>query len=171
MHTIILSILANFILKPHMISYMYFFFFYNYLSKTCSLSTLLVDLVIFSSTNLFITLIDPYINIRPFEKIIIQDGNLKATDIPLNDVLIKLNGENISDIKLCTMNKTGQLHIIADKVKMPLGIIVNGQIKFKNLKYAGKDIYWLNKTLKHKMLVLEEIKYAFFLNNQLYFIK
>lgn len=110
--------------------------------------------------------------------LIIKDGNilyrnLVENKININDILKKLKKEGVRDLKkvdLGYLYKNDLIIIRNDLVNYPVSLIVDGKVMYDNLKLIKKDYNWLNyKILKH-CLTIENVSYAFFKNNLLYFI-
>ena len=53
----------------------------------------------------------------------------------------------------------------------PMPIIVDGQIQDKALHYIHKNKSWLEKVLKQKNLIIENVFYCFYKGSKLYIIK
>ena len=110
--------------------------------------------------------------------LIIKDGNilyrnLVENKININDILKKIKKEGVRDLKkvdLGYLYKNDLIIIRNDLVNYPVSLIVDGKVMYDNLKLIKKDYNWLNhKILKH-CLTIENVSYAFFKNNLLYFI-
>ncbi|MEG0021758.1 MAG: DUF421 domain-containing protein [Bacilli bacterium] len=97
--------------------------------------------------------------------------NLKYTGTTLEELIELLKYENIDEIEDCYINSKKELTVYKNKIKNPLNIIVEGNIIYKNLKLIDKDVVWLNNLIKRKHLTLENICYAFYINDNLFFIR
>ena len=106
---------------------------------------------------------------------IIENGNinfknLKRSNITILELIKQLDLINIQDIQSCIVNSKNELTIIKNKLASPISIIINGNINYINLKLIKKDIEWLNFILKKRKISLQNIAYAFYFNNNIYFI-
>ena len=99
----------------------------------------------------------------------IQEANLRHEMYTLNDLLEQLrikDTPNIADVEFAILETNGQLSIIPKSQKrplnpddlelttpyegLPLDIIIDGEINFKNLRKANLDENWLSKELAKK---------------------
>ena len=109
------------------------------------------------------------------EYIIIEDGVLKFNELVKNninikDVLKQLNKvgiNSIEEINKCTI-KNNQLQI--NQIEYPYPIIINGVINYNGLIKIKKNKNWLNKFLEEKNLTINQIYYAFYLENKTYIL-
>ena len=113
-------------------------------------------------------------NIDQFDVInngVINYRNLVKIDMTLEDLLDKLKYENIDEIDLCLVDKKREITIFRNKDKIPSTIIIDGKIKYKNLLAIKKTENWLNSILQKKEIELNQVLYAFYINNKIIFIK
>lgn len=54
---------------------------------------------------------------------------------------------------------------------MPVPLIISGDIKYELLKQIKKNSFWLINNMKKNHLELENVFYAFYMNQETYFIK
>ena len=88
---------------------------------------------------------------------IINYKNLNKINLTLDDLLEKLQYENIDEIELCLIDSNKDITIFRNNDKIPTSIIIEGKIKYKNLKTIKKDEDWLNKVLESKNIELNDI--------------
>ncbi len=83
--------------------------------------------------------------------------------------------KNIENIDFAVLDNKGNLSLFYkydyDNMKKPVLLVLNGEIEYRSLKEIGKNIKWLYLVLEEKELRLEEIFYAFYLENSFYVIK
>jgi|GEM_PF-3598478 len=54
---------------------------------------------------------------------------------------------------------------------MPVPLIISGDIKYESLKQIKKNSFWLINNMEKNHLELENVFYAFYMNQETYFIK
>ncbi len=54
---------------------------------------------------------------------------------------------------------------------MPIPLIISGDIKYDSLKQIKKNSFWLINNMEKNNLELENVFYAFYINQETYFIK
>lgn len=54
---------------------------------------------------------------------------------------------------------------------MPVPLIISGDIKYESLKQIKKNSFWLINNMEKNHLELENVYYAFYMNQETYFIK
>ncbi len=103
--------------------------------------------------------------------VLVENGKIIETNMrnemyTLNDLLEQLrikNVPNIADVEFAILETNGQLSVIPKSQKravnaedlqlptkyegLPLDLIIDGQIEYKNLKKAGLDEIWLSREL------------------------
>ncbi len=97
----------------------------------------------------------------------------------LDDLLLALRQKdikNLNEIEYAILENNGKLSIfkyklLSKKGDYPLPIVVDGQIDYESLKNIHKDLYWLNRMLLINNLTISNVFYAFYKNNEIYFIK
>lgn len=84
---------------------------------------------------------------------------------------IKKRKIRIDEIEYC-LKKDDDLIIVKNKdiKNYPLGLIVDGNILFNNLQVIKKDVSWLENELVLNNLTVNDIDYAYYKKNRLYFI-
>lgn len=56
-------------------------------------------------------------------------------------------------------------------ISMPVPLIISGDINYDSLKKIRKNSFWLINNMEKNNLELENIYYAFYMNDETYFIK
>ena len=112
--------------------------------------------------------------------LIIKNGKIQFKEMikqrySLDDLLLALRQKdikNLKDVEYAILEKNGKLSIFQyDNYDYPFPIIIDGEIDFNSLKDINKDLNWLYKILKCNNLEIENIFYAFYKDNDVYFIK
>ena len=116
--------------------------------------------------------------------LIIKDGKLSFREMikqrySLDDLLLALRQKDIKslkDVEYAILEKNGKLSIFKyQKNKkesgFPLPIIIDGEVDINSLKAVNKNLLWLNKILLENNLSIDDVFYAFYKDNELYFIK
>ena len=106
--------------------------------------------------------------------IIIQNGKfimkaLKKEKLTINDVLesLRSNGDfDLSQIQYAILECNGKVSVIpkgqSNPPKIPVSLIIDGEISRDGLKIAQKDINWLlNKLRESKIHSQKEVAYAY----------
>ena len=111
------------------------------------------------------------------EVILIKDGNVNFHNIVnyysyfklLN--YLKRHHVHLDEVEYCLM-KNNHLVIIKNKEinSFPISLIIDGNIKEYNLKLINKDKKWLQEELLKKHLLIKNVNYAYYRNNQIYYI-
>ena len=117
------------------------------------------------------------------ESIIINKGILNIKNMikqryTLNDLLLQLRDKDIrsiDEVDYAVLENNGKLSVFKkndqDKGTFPLPLIIDGHIEEDNIKLLKKDKEWILNTLKEKNFLLKDIFYAFYKNNNVFFIK
>lgn len=116
--------------------------------------------------------------------LIIKDGKLSFREMikqrySLDDLLLALRQKDIKslkDVEYAILEKNGKLSIFKyennkKRSGFPLPIIIDGEVDINSLKDINKDLSWLNKILLENNLSIDNVFYAFYKDNELYFIK
>ncbi len=114
------------------------------------------------------------------ESIIISNGKLNFKEMrkqrySLDDLFLQLRDKeirNIEDVEYAILENNGKLSIYKkdpNNKDFPLPLIVEGTLEKENLKTLNKDYVWLNKELKLRNIKLEDVFYAFYKNDNVYF--
>lgn len=177
---IILKFIYKYIKDNTVLCFLSSLFLFNFILNKISFSSSFISLIIIILLDKIINyLTNNYKNFYLFfnsDQIeIIENGkinfkNLKRSNITLEELAKNLGLINIEDIQSCMINSKNELTIIKNKLSSPISIIVNGNINYFNLKQIKKDIKWLNFILIKRKLSLQNISYAFYFNNNIYFI-
>ncbi len=96
----------------------------------------------------------------------------------LDDLLLELRSKsikNIDDVEYAVLENNGKLSIFKyNFLKMsssnPFPLILDGVIQKDTLKYLKKDEEWINNILNQKKILLKDVFYGFYKNNNLYVI-
>lgn len=110
--------------------------------------------------------------------LLIKHGNINFKGLIANkyscDKLlkrIKQKGiDDISKIDYCTLYKGDLVIFSHNLLNYPVNLIVDGKVNFSNLNAIKKDRKWLLDNLLVNNLNISDISYAFYKDNQLYFI-
>lgn len=147
-----------------------FFFIYNDIN--------FMYFLIFSITSSLFYNIFYYYNNNNQEIILIKEGNIDFHNLIKHYSYHKLLSYlKIRNIKLDEISygilKNNHLIIIKDKLikNFPVSIIINGIIREENLKLINKNNLWLNSELEKENINLNNISYAYYLKDKIYFIK
>ena len=142
----------------HDVNFIYFLLF--------SISTILIYKIIF------------YYKEQGEEIILIKDGNINFHNLLQYYSYQKLvNYLKIRNIKLDEISyfilRNNHLIIIKDKLikNYPVSIIIDRIVKEENLKLIKKNNKWLDSELLKEKMNLENISYAYYLKDKLFFIK
>lgn len=110
--------------------------------------------------------------------VIIKNGKLNFTEMSklrysLDDLIsqLRLQGiKSIDKVKYAVLENNGSLSVFRDDADYPLPLILDGVIDQDVLKEINKDYNWIINILKKKKLELDEVFYAFFINNKVFII-
>ena len=111
------------------------------------------------------------------EVILIKDGNVNFHNIVNYYSYFKLMNYlkrrhiKLDEIEYC-LKKNNHLIIIKNKdiQGFPVSLIIDGNIKEYNLRLINKDKKWLQEELLKKHLLIKNVNYAYYRNNQIYYI-
>lgn len=120
-------------------------------------------------------------NIEGDPSVIINRGKINFEEMlkqryNLDDLLTQLREKSIKSIEevdYAILETSGKLSVFTksnDKT-YPLPVILDGKIEEDVLTQIGKDKKWLDKSLQKENVELKNIFYAFYKNNNLFFIK
>ena len=156
----------------------------NYKSSIWYVFLPIVSLVFLQVVTSFITLKNKKIRsiLDGNESLIIKNGKLNFKEMVkqrynLNDLFLQLREKSIKTIEevdYAILESNGKLSIFEKKNSndfFPLPIIIDGKIELKNLNYINKNELWIKKILKNKKILLKDVFYAFYKNDELYIIK
>lgn len=114
------------------------------------------------------------------ESVIIYDGNINIKEMKkqrynMDDLItqIRLNGiSSISEIKYLIIENNGKVSIYLKKDNPinPLPLIVSGQIEHNNLRLLKLSEKWLKEKLKTKNILIKDVYYANYEENDLFII-
>lgn len=111
------------------------------------------------------------------EVILIKEGNVNFHNIVNYYSFFKLMNYlkrrhvHLEEVEYC-LKKNNHLIIIKNKETngFPVSLIIDGNIKEYNLKLINKDKKWLQEELLKKHLLIKNINYAYYRNNQIYYV-
>ncbi len=97
----------------------------------------------------------------------------------MDDLLLELRQKeikSIENVEYAFLEPNGKLSVFKYNFlkipsNYPMPIIVDGQIQDKALHYIHKNKSWLEKVLKQKNLIIENVFYCFYKGSKLYIIK
>ena len=112
------------------------------------------------------------------EVILVKDGNIVFNKLIENYSLFKLlsylrlHHIKIDDIAYL-VKKGSSIVVIKNKnnYSFPISIIVDGKLQEENLLLIKKDEKWLKNELIKKHLLIDNIDYAYYKKNKIYFVK
>jgi len=111
-------------------------------------------------------------------KILIKNGNINFNNLINNKYSyhkliknIKRKGiKDLSKIDYCVLYKN-DLIVFSDNINnYPVNLIIDGKVINNNLNSLKKNREWLNKSLKENNLLIKDVSYAFYKDNQIYFL-
>ena len=152
---------------------------YSLYNNLSFLITIIISLIIILSYNLYIFLYNKNIfnnieNINLINRGIINFNNLIKENISYDSLIYELKRKginNIIDVDYCI--KRGKDFIIFKKDSIfnyPISLIIDGNILKDNLFSIKRDIEWINEKINENDLTLKKINYAYYKNNNIYFI-
>lgn len=112
--------------------------------------------------------------------LLIQNGKLNFKELTkmnfsLDYLFVKLKEEGISsieDVQYAVLETDGSLALFQKEGTVyPYPLILDGIINTDGLREIGKDMKWLHKILKGKGVALDEVFYAFWMNQHAFVIK
>ena len=119
--------------------------------------------------------------IEGIPSVIINRGKLNFEEMlkqryNLDDLLTQLREKSIKSIEevdYAILETSGKLSVfLKDKErKLPLLVILDGEVDYDTLTQIGKDSKWLDKKLSDEQIEIENVFYAFYKNNNLFLIK
>lgn len=97
----------------------------------------------------------------------------------LDDLLVSLRQKEIRDLSMVEyafLEPNGQLSVFKYnlfklKSAYPQGLILDGELQYKVLKYIRKTPEWINNELLKNNLTIKDVFYAFYKNKKIYIIK
>lgn len=92
----------------------------------------------------------------------------------LDDLLSQLRDKGIKsleDVEYAVLENSGTLSVFEKGKDYPMPLISDGVVDYETLKEIGKNKKWLSNMLDKKDLIIDNIFYAFYKNEQLYVIK
>lgn len=78
--------------------------------------------------------------------------------------------KKIEDIDYCALYNNELIVFRSDIKHYPVSLIIDGKVLNDNLLSIKKDREWLQTSLDNHNLVLDEVSYAFYKNDKLYFL-
>ena len=94
----------------------------------------------------------------------------------LDDLLMELRSQGIKSIEevfYAVLEVSGRLSIFTkdDRGEYPLPVILDGKVDEDVLYQIGKNSDWLEEIISKEGYIIKDIFYAFYRNNELFFIK
>lgn len=94
----------------------------------------------------------------------------------LDDLLMELRSQGIKSIEevfYAVLEVSGRLSIFTkdDSGEYPLPVILDGKVDEDVLYQIGKNSDWLEEVISKEGYIIKDIFYAFYRNNELFFIK
>ena len=97
----------------------------------------------------------------------------------LDNLLVSLRQKEIRDLSIVEyafLEPNGQLSVFKYnlfklKSPYPQGLILDGELQYKVLKYIRKTPEWINNELLKNNLTIKDVFYAFYKNKKIYIIK
>ena len=117
------------------------------------------------------------------ESVIIQNGKLNFNEMTsqkynLNDLLLQLRDKgvrSIEEVEYAILETNGKLSVFKKDDEnnniFPLPLILDVIIEEKNLKYINKSRKWLKSVINSKNILLEDVFYAFYKDDEIYIIE
>ncbi len=147
-----------------------FFFIYNDIN--------FIYFLLFSIISSIFYNVFHYYNNNNQEIILIKDGNIDFHNLVKYYsyykllTYLKIRNIKLDEISYCIL-KNNHLIIIKDKIikNFPVSIIINGIIREENLKLINKNNLWLSNELERENIKINNISYAYYLKDKIYFIK
>lgn len=110
--------------------------------------------------------------------VIIKNGKLIFSTMSklrytLDDLVAQLREhgvKSVEEVNYAILENDGKLSVFPKEVEYPMPIILDGVIQKVVLKEIGKDEFWIEKILKQKNLVLEDVFYAFYTSKKTFII-
>lgn len=113
---------------------------------------------------------------------IVKNGKINYKEMvkeryTIDDLLFELRQKGIKSLKnveYAFLEANGRLSIFEKNTSekgYPIPIIIDGEIDYTSLKNVRKSTVWLKYILDKNDILLEEVFYAFYRDNKLYFIK
>lgn len=111
--------------------------------------------------------------------VIIKEGKIKFKEMSkirysLDDLITQLREQgvkSIEEVDYAILENDGKLSVFQKCNDFPMPIIVDGVVNYEVLKEINKSSKWVEKLLKEKGIVLNEIFYAFYTKNKTFIIK
>ena len=109
--------------------------------------------------------------------ILIKDGNISFHEVinhySLHKLInyLKIRRIKIDEVAFCIKNNN-HLTIIKNKdiKSYPISIIIDGNLLEENLRLIKKNKEWLARELLNNKLLIKKVDYAYYKNNNIYFI-
>jgi len=114
------------------------------------------------------------------ESVIIYEGKLNVKEMSkqrynMDDLITQIRLKDISslsEIKYLILENNGMVSIYKkeDNPINPLPLIISGEIEYDNLKLLNIKEEWLNLKLKEKNILLKDVYFASFENDDLFIV-
>ena len=113
--------------------------------------------------------------------VIINNGKIQIKEMikqryNLDDLLTQLREKgirSIDEVDYAILETSGKLSVFekGNNKNYPLPVILDGEIDYETLAQIKKDEQWLDKVLKERNLVLDNVFYAFYKDKNLFIIE
>lgn len=111
-------------------------------------------------------------------KILIKDGNINFKGLidnkySFNRLINNLQRKGVKDINkidYCALYNNDLIIFSSNIKNYPINLIVDGKVNNNNLRSLKKDKDWLIETLSKNNLVINDVSYAFYKDDKLYFL-
>ena len=110
------------------------------------------------------------------EIILIKNGNINFHELINNYSYhklinyLKIHHIHLDEIEYGILKNNKLLIIKSNNTNYPVSIIVDGKLLDTNLKLINKKEKWLNDELIKRNLLIKNIDYAYYKNNNIYFV-
>lgn len=148
----------------------YFIFILKNISFFYGLITFLVSVILYHFYYLF--------NTSKSEYILIKDGNINFHEVisyySFKKLInyLKIRHIRLDEIAYCIKRDNHLIVIKNELIKsLPVSIIVDGNVMSENLKLINKNSTWLKEELLNNHILVQNVDFAYYKNNKIYFIK
>ena len=101
-----------------------------------------------------------------------NEKDIKKSKEILINLYQSLKIRKLDEVNYCVKKNNNLIVIKNDYIKSyPVSIIVDGMLMEENLKLIRKNKKWLQDELLYRHLLIKNIDYAYYKNNNIYFIK
>ena len=178
MYLVMILFLIKYFNKMNIVSFIivlfnmnvFFIFILKDINFIYGLMVICISIIMYSFINLF--------HQENKEFILIQKGNINFQDLIKSNSYFKMlnylkkHHIKIDEVEYCLI-KNNDIIVIRNKdiQSYPVSVILDGKLQYENLKLIHKDEEWLRDELLKNNLLVSMVNYAFYKNNQIYFVK